>query len=160
MVQGTVACFVPVSFLQHESNSNTVPLFSSQHSVAAVKSLQQAGKICILDIDVQGVKNVKKSSLNPRYLFVAPPSMQALELRLRGRGSESEEDVQKRLKNAMDEMDYGQQAGNFDHVVFNADLNATFEDLASYFKEWYPQLMEADDDDQEPESCTSKCTIS
>ena len=47
-----------------------------------------AGKICILDIDVQGVKSVKgagRSVLDPHYLFVAAPSMEALETRLRGR---------------------------------------------------------------------------
>ena len=137
----------------------------SARSVAAVKSLQDAGKICILDIDVQGVKNVKKSSLKPHYLFIAPPTMEALELRLRGRGSESEEEIQRRLANAADELAYGQRAGNFDHVFINADLNATFEDLVLCFKEWYPQLLEAvDDDDMQPESCSSKslskCVIS
>jgi guanylate kinase len=92
--------------------------------------------------------------------------MEALELRLRGRGSESEEEIQKRLANAAVELDYGQQAGNFDHVFINADLNATFDDIVLCFKEWYPQLTEAEgaDDDEQPESCTSKqmskCVIS
>lgn len=45
-------------------------------SVAAVESVQSSGKVCILDIDVQGVKNVKKSSLDPYYVFIAPPSME------------------------------------------------------------------------------------
>lgn len=130
-------------------------------SVAAVKSLQDDGKICILDIDVQGARNVKKSSLKAHYVFIAPPSMEALELRLRGRGTESEEDIQKRLANAGDEMAYGQSAGNFDHVFINADLKATFDDLVLCMKEWYPQLLDAAvDDDVDPPNCTSKCTVS
>jgi guanylate kinase len=130
-------------------------------SVQAVKSLQDEGKICILDIDCQGAKNVKKSSLKPYYIFIAPPTMEALELRLRGRGTESEEDIQKRLANASDELAYGQSAGNFDHVFINADLKATFDDVVLCMKEWYPQLLDAAaDDDVNPENCTSKCVIS
>ena len=43
------------------------------------------GKICILDIDVQGAEQVKKSSIHAKYIFVAPPSYEELERRLRGR---------------------------------------------------------------------------
>lgn len=127
-------------------------------SVSAVESVQNKGRICILDIDVQGVQNVKKqSSLNAIYLFVAPPNMEALESRLRGRGTETEEAIQKRLKNASDEILYGQQAGNFDRVFVNADLKATFEDMAEAFKEWYPQLNEMAPDDA-AKNCT--CVVS
>merc|ERR1712071_567631 len=66
-------------------------------SIDAVAKVQNAGKICILDIDVQGVQKVKKSSLSPYYVFIAPPSMEVLEKRLRSRGTEKEEDIVKRL---------------------------------------------------------------
>lgn len=111
-------------------------------SVASVESVQNDGKICILDIDVQGVRNVKKSSLDAIYIFVAPPSMEELEQRLRGRGTESEEAVVKRLKNAKEELSYGMGEGNFDRVFTNDDLNATFDSLDKQFQEWYPQLAE------------------
>ena len=111
-------------------------------SVAAVETVQKQGKICILDIDVQGVQNVKKSTLDAIYLFVAPPSMEELEKRLRGRGTESEEAVVKRLKNAKDELDYGMGEGNFDRVFTNDDLDKTFEALVEQFQKWYPQLAE------------------
>lgn len=73
-------CRPPAPFAQ-------TPLFSPG-SIAAVQSVTAAGKICILDIDVQGVKSVKaagRAVLDPHYLFVAAPSMEALETRLRGR---------------------------------------------------------------------------
>lgn len=57
-------------------------------SVDAVASVQKKGLICVLDIDAQGVRNVKKSSLDPHYLFIAPPSMKELEKRLRTRHGE------------------------------------------------------------------------
>ncbi|KAL7525882.1 hypothetical protein ACHAXR_001200 [Thalassiosira sp. AJA248-18] len=110
-------------------------------SVAAVESVQKQGKICILDIDVQGVRNVKKSTLDAIYIFIAPPSMKELEQRLRGRGTETEEAVVKRLKNAKDELDYG-TAANFDRVFTNDDLDKTFEALVKQFEDWYPQLLE------------------
>jgi len=128
-------------------------------SVASVEKVQSAGKICILDIDVQGVQSVKKSTLKPVYLFISPPSMEELERRLRGRGTEKEESIQRRLNNASEEMKYGNQAGNFDCVFVNSDLNATFEDIVSTFKEFYPNLNEYAPDDEQ-KTCTTKCVIS
>lgn len=112
-------------------------------SVQAVESVKSQGKICILDIDVQGVRNVKKSSLNPRYVFIAPPSMEILEARLRGRGTEKEEDIAKRLGNAAAELEYGQTEGNMDRIFVNDDLEKTFGEVVASFKEWYPTLVEA-----------------
>ena len=128
-------------------------------SVQAVQDVQSKGRVCILDIDVQGVRNVKKSNLKPVYIFIAPPSMEELERRLRGRGTEKEEDIQKRLQNAAEELKYGQQAGNFDAVFINADLKATFADMAESFKKWYPHLHEVAPDDEE-KTCTMPCVVS
>ncbi|CAM9447698.1 unnamed protein product, partial [Choristocarpus tenellus] len=76
-------------------------------SVAAVEELSGNGKICVLDIDVQGVQAVKKANLEPYYVFVTPPSMEVLEQRLRDRGTEDKESVIRRLGKAKEEMDYG-----------------------------------------------------
>ncbi|KAG7366452.1 guanylate kinase [Nitzschia inconspicua] len=129
-------------------------------SIAAVEAVRKENRICILDIDIQGVMKVKESSLKPIYLFIAPPSMDELEKRLRGRGTETEDAIKKRLGNAKKELDYGQQSGNFDRIFVNADLEATFEELVASFKEWYPELDEVAPDD-DPKNCTSNgCWIS
>jgi guanylate kinase len=128
-------------------------------SVAAVEAVQNEKRICVLDIDIQGVMKVKQSSLKPIYLFISAPSLDELEKRLRGRGTESEESIKKRLANSKKEMDYGHGAGNFDKIFVNADLKATFEDMALSFKEWYPELDEVAEDDEQ-KNCTSKCIIS
>mmetsp|Transcript_4944 Transcript_4944/g.6045 ORF Transcript_4944/g.6045 Transcript_4944/m.6045 type:complete len:200 (+) Transcript_4944:147-746(+) len=112
-------------------------------SVQAVESVKSKGKICILDIDVQGVRNVKKSALNPRYVFIAPPSMEILESRLRSRGTEKEEDIVKRIANAAAELEYGNAEGNMDRIFVNDDLETTFGEVVSCFQEWYPTLVEA-----------------
>ena len=44
----------------------------------AVGVVQSTGKICILDVEVNGVKNIKNTDLNARYFFVQPPSIEAL----------------------------------------------------------------------------------
>ena len=124
-------------FMNLTFSSDSLP---QMHSIAAVETVQSSGKICILDIDVQGVRSVKKSSLEPLYLFIAPPSMDALEARLRGRATEKEEDILKRLGNAQAEVDYGLEEGNFDRVFTNDDLDQTFEDLDAAFRDWYPHL--------------------
>jgi guanylate kinase len=54
-------------------------------SKIAVKKVQEQEKICILDIDIQGVQQVKASGIQGKYLFISPPSMEELEQRLRGR---------------------------------------------------------------------------
>mmetsp|Transcript_14219 Transcript_14219/g.34371 ORF Transcript_14219/g.34371 Transcript_14219/m.34371 type:complete len:202 (-) Transcript_14219:28-633(-) len=110
-------------------------------SVKSVESVQGKNLICLLDIDIQGAQNVKKSTLDALYLFVAPPSMEELEKRLRGRGTESEEAMQRRLANAKGELDYGMKEGNFDAVLVNNDLDETFERMVRKFKEWYPELL-------------------
>lgn len=69
--------------------------------------MQLSNKICILDIDTQGVQLLKKTHLNPVYVFIKPPSMKVLEDRLRGRSTETEESLQKRLSVAEKEMEYG-----------------------------------------------------
>jgi guanylate kinase len=52
--------------------------------------------VCLLDIDLQGVLLVKKTDLNPYYVFISPPSMEELERRLRGRGDTEEDAMQQR----------------------------------------------------------------
>ena len=109
-------------------------------SIAAVDKVKSQGKICILDIDIQGVQSVKKSSLEAKYLFINPPSSEALEERLRGRGTETEEKIQVRLKNALGELDFGKGEGNFDASVTNDDLEKCFNEIVTIIDGWYPSV--------------------
>lgn len=69
-------------------------------SKQTVKDQTAKGQIVVLDIEMEGVKQLKKSDIEARYVFVAPPSYEELEKRLKGRGTESEADVIKRLDQA------------------------------------------------------------
>eukprot|EP00092_Neocalanus_flemingeri_P060246 GFUD01072191.1.p1 GENE.GFUD01072191.1~~GFUD01072191.1.p1 ORF type:complete len:241 (-),score=55.45 GFUD01072191.1:61-783(-) len=101
-------------------------------SRAAVEKVAISGKICILDIDTQGVKLIKLSDMEPDYIFIKPPSREALEKRLRARRTESEESLAKRLAAAEAEMVYGETPGNFDLVIVNDELEKAYSELRSY----------------------------
>ena len=97
-------------------------------SKAAVEAVAKQGKVCVLDIDVQGAKLVDAADLGAYFVFIEPPSMAELEQRLRGRGTGSEEKVQLRLKNARQEL----AATDLPlwHMVFvNADLQSTYREI-------------------------------
>ncbi|XP_052174087.1 guanylate kinase 2-like [Diospyros lotus] len=98
-------------------------------SIEAVEVVADDGKSCILDIDVQGARSVRASSLEAIFIFICPPSFEELEKRLRERGTETEEQIQKRLRNARKELEQGQLSELFDHKLVNDDLDTCYENL-------------------------------
>ncbi|MCL7025243.1 hypothetical protein MKW94_021462, partial [Papaver nudicaule] len=98
-------------------------------SIEAVEVVSDAGKRCVLDIDVQGARSVRTCSLDAIYIFICPPSFEELEKRLRARGTETEEQVQKRLQNAKIELEEGKSSGLFDHILVNCDLEICYQTL-------------------------------
>lgn len=85
-----------------------------------------------MDIEIEGVKQIKKSHLNPIYVFIEPPSIEELERRLKGRNTETEESLKKRLDTAKSEIEYGLTPGNFDVVVHNAILKKAYAELRDF----------------------------
>ncbi len=86
-------------------------------------------RICIFDIEMEGVKQLKASPLQPRICFLQPPSLEVLEQRWRGRGDTSEDSIQKRLAQARNEMEYCKTEGKNDKVIINDDLDRAFNEL-------------------------------
>jgi guanylate kinase len=101
-------------------------------SFQAVEAIERTGKTCILDIEMEGVKQVHKSHLKARYLFLQPPSEEELEKRLRGRGTDKEEDIQKRLAQAKKELEYAKTPGVHDKVVVNDDLDKAYTEVEKF----------------------------
>ncbi|XP_062259644.1 guanylate kinase isoform X1 [Platichthys flesus] len=95
-------------------------------SKAAVQDVQAKNLICILDLDMQGVRNIKATDLNPMYISIQPPSMAVLEKRLRDRKTESEESLQKRLDAAEKDMELGKEPGLFDVIIINDNLEDAY----------------------------------
>ena len=80
----------------------------------------------------QGVKQVKKTDLNARFLFLQPPSVEILEQRLRGRASDSEEAILARLKQAENEIAYSKTPGVHDAIVVNDDLEKAWAEFKAF----------------------------
>ncbi|KAF8398380.1 hypothetical protein HHK36_017307 [Tetracentron sinense] len=127
--------FTERSHMEKEIQDGKFLEFASVHgnlygtSIEAVQVVADAGKRCILDIDVQGARSVKASSLEAIFIFISPPSFEELEKRLRARGTETEEQVQKRLRNAETELEQARSLGLFDHILVNDDLEMCYEHL-------------------------------
>lgn len=110
---------------------STIIIFSTL-SKMAVEAVQRDGKVCVLDIEIEGVKQVKNSHLNALFVFIQPPSIEELERRLRERETETEESLQKRLNTAKVELEYGLLPGNFDIIVQNHDLKQAYTELRDF----------------------------
>ncbi|KAI0715998.1 guanylate kinase [Cerioporus squamosus] len=95
-------------------------------SFMAVREIEKSGRRCLLDIEAQGVRQIKATNLNPVYLFVSPPSLAELRQRLQGRGTETEAAVAKRLATALKEIEYAKE-GAHDIVIVNDDLDRAYE---------------------------------
>jgi guanylate kinase len=112
--------------------------------MAVHQVVEQTGKRCLLDIDVQGVKKLRQleqpDKLQPKFLFIAPPSLEVLQQRLIDRGTESAESLERRTKNAQAELEYGLREGNFDAVVVNNDLEEATRNFAETIRTLYPDL--------------------
>jgi guanylate kinase len=95
-----------------------------------VRDTLAGGRDMILDIDVQGARQVRENMDGGCFVFLFPPSREALKSRLAGRGTDSEEVIAKRLANAEEEI---RQCTLFDHWIVNDDLDRAFEELRAVY---------------------------
>ena len=91
----------------------------------------KAGKWVVLEIDVKGARQVRRSFPDAVSIFVQPPSFEVLEERLRGRGTESEESLAKRLAQAKSEL---ASADEYKYRVVNDRLDDAVADLTAILK--------------------------
>lgn len=90
-----------------------------------VKDVIANGQICVLDIDVQGARQLrmdKTKNFECTTFFIDPPSTEELSKRLHGRGTDPEETIQLRLKNSLQEIEASKEPGLIDHRVVNDSL--------------------------------------
>ena len=91
-----------------------------------VDNLRRAGRDVLLEIDWQGAQQVRSNQPDCCSVFILPPSVEELERRLRGRKTDSEDVIARRLGEAVDDMSHW---GEFDHVVVNDDVDAATRTL-------------------------------
>jgi len=97
-------------------------------SKSQVKELLAQGANVILEIDWQGAQQIRKVLPDCRGIFILPPSREELERRLRGRATDIEEVIQRRLREAVSDMSHWNE---FDYVVVNNDLEKALSELKS-----------------------------
>ena len=97
-------------------------------SRAQVESLLAAGSNVLLEIDWQGARQIRAALPECRSIFILPPSREALETRLRGRGTDSDEVIARRLRDSIADMSHWDE---FDYVVVNDDFSRATAELES-----------------------------
>ena len=96
-----------------------------------VEKALAAGKQIILEIDIQGAEQVKRSMPEANLIFIAPPSLEELKRRLIGRGTESQDEIAIRLQTA--EVEMGAQH-LFDHIVVNREVAECAQEVLDLMK--------------------------
>ncbi len=97
----------------------------------ATRGLLDSGRDVLFDIDVQGAAQLKRTLPQAWFVFLLPPSREALEKRLRGRETETEESIIKRMAAARQEM---AQANWFDLWIINDDIEKAYADLKAAYR--------------------------
>lgn len=106
-----------------------------QRSGTPAKPVLQAmeqGKPTLVEVDLAGARNIREAVPEAVSVFLAPPSWDVLVSRLRGRGTESEEVIERRLTTARAELDCAEE---FDHVVVNDEVDSVAQRLLSLLVE-------------------------
>lgn len=106
-----------------------------------LRRAQETSKVLVLDIDVQGVEQLWRHEVLGNYVFVEPDSMTVLESRLRGRGTDSEEHVRSRLKQACTELQFlHSHRLRFAGVLRYDYLDTTYPRFLALLAQLYPSF--------------------
>lgn len=100
-------------------------------SCLTVDSLLASGKDVILEIDWQGAQQVRERETDVISIFILPPSVETLRERLRGRGQDSEETIQRRMRDAQNEISHYPE---YDYVIINDEFGFALEELTCIFR--------------------------
>ncbi|WP_298137156.1 guanylate kinase [Acidiferrobacter sp.] len=116
------------AFLEHAQ------VFGNRYGTtrAAVESLLSEGRHVILDIDWQGARRIKALWPEALAIFILPPSLEALEARLRGRGQDDESVIVGRMDKARAEIAHARE---FDHIIVNDEFDEALADLKTLIAE-------------------------
>uniref|UniRef100_A0A0K0FR00 guanylate kinase n=1 Tax=Strongyloides venezuelensis TaxID=75913 RepID=A0A0K0FR00_STRVS len=111
-------------------------------SKKAVEEVSKTGKICILDLELQGVRSIKNANFQAKFILIKAPSIEELEKRLRARKTETEESLQLRLKHAKEDMEIiDSEPTLFDSIIVNDDFEHAYNKFMECIKEEIKQLQ-------------------
>lgn len=96
-----------------------------------VREALSAGRPVLVEVDLEGARNVKALMPGAVTVFLAPPSWEVLVDRLTGRGTEPQEVIDRRLDTAREELSHQEE---FDHVVINSDLDSAVSEISAILR--------------------------
>jgi len=106
---------------------------------AELERIAKEGKICVLDIDVQGAQKVYKAGIDANFMFIYPPTRQELVRRLEGRKTETKESLKIRTENAMKELEFGSTSTLYKYRLINDDKDKAYEEMKNILKNAYEE---------------------
>lgn len=101
----------------------------------AIRSVENRNKICLLDLEINGIKSLKERGVSGKFVFIRPPSLLDLEDRLKNRNTESAEMIAKRLEAAKEAFYYASLPGSYDLTVVNDSQDTAFSILEHYVEQ-------------------------
>lgn len=147
-VDGEAYYFIsPEEFSRREQEGDfleSAQVFGNYYGTPRTEVMEElrTGSDVILEIDVQGARQVKQNFPEARLIFVEPPSMEELASRLRGRGTESSEQVALRTSKAEEEMSH---AAEYDFQVVNDDVEQALKQINEYLDASVPTDLKQED---------------
>ena len=97
-------------------------------SIREIERILNLNKYPILDLDIKGALNIKKKFPEVHTIFIMPPSIEELNIRLKKRSTETEEEIQKRLESAEYEISFKDK---YDYIIINNDIEVAYNELRS-----------------------------
>jgi guanylate kinase len=122
-----------VAMIEHGDFLEQAEVFGNLYgtSKTSLRRILDAGEDLILEIDWQGGEQVRKLMPETRSIFILPPSRQALRQRLTNRGQDSDDIIEGRMREAVNEMRHYVE---YDYVVINDDFATALTDLRAIFR--------------------------
>ncbi|GMH36176.1 hypothetical protein BSKO_04044 [Bryopsis sp. KO-2023] len=118
------------SFLETAEVSTSMGTNIYGTSLATVREVAATGKLCLMGMDLQGVKELQSNKrVDGLYIYVAPPSRELLEERLRGRRVEGKSTLQKRIDWAKHEVEKTKKSGIFDNIIENTNVEDVYLEI-------------------------------
>ena len=103
-------------------------------SIKSVMDVISQNKVCLLDIDIQGVRDLMRKQIEARWIWLQPPSIAELSRRLHKRNTEREDVIQTRLSNSLREMDIAKSLP-FTHIIQYTDVPSAYQQLCDCIRD-------------------------
>ena len=100
-------------------------------SFDAINAVKSSCKLCLLDLNIEGCSSLRAADISAYLLFIAPPSIEVLESRLRGRKTEDEATIQIRLETAARELTFVDNS-MWDEVIVNDDIDSCYDQVKAF----------------------------